>query len=264
MKNIIEGSAILGLVCFSFFYTEKVINMVNENNPLMKEIVSVKSSYEVLPVDAIIDDNTMIPGVNGREVNVDESYDNMKLGGIFREDALIFKDLYPSSSIKDNIDRYIIKGSGTKKQVSIIYIFNSGSFDRISELNDLTIFMNHNDLTISNIKLLRDKEIYTYGSNGVYTAETLTSDNVLINRLSSNKSSYCLVREKNEDVLKACSDMGMYTVLPNIIGSYYEVRNNLSNGSVILLNNLDDFDVIVKYIKGKGYDIVSLSELLNE
>lgn len=264
MKKIIEVLSILGLVCFSFFYTDKVINMINKRDPIMEKIVSIKSYYDVLPVNAIIEDDTIVPGIMGREINIDKSYNNMKLSGVFREDALVFNNLYPSSSIKNNTDKYIVKGSGSKKQVAVIYVLSSGYTDKIKVLSDITLFINHKDLIIENVNLLRNMEIYTYGNNGVYTEEILTSDNALINRLSNNKSSYCLVKEKNDDILKLCGNKNMYTVLPNIIGGYYDVKNKLSNGSIILLDSLNDYDIIAKYIRGKGYDIVSLSKLLSE
>ena len=44
MKKVIEGFSLLFLTCFSFYYTDKVINMVNKNDPLMIEIISVKES----------------------------------------------------------------------------------------------------------------------------------------------------------------------------------------------------------------------------
>ena len=60
MRKVIEGFLLLFLVCFSFFYTDKVINMINEKDPLMMEIVNVKSSYDVLPVNATLEDDTVI------------------------------------------------------------------------------------------------------------------------------------------------------------------------------------------------------------
>ena len=45
---------------------------------------------------------------------------------------------------------------------------------------------------------------------------------------------------------------------------YYNIKNNLSNGSIILLNNLNNIDIIVKYINSRGYEIVGLNKLLSE
>lgn len=264
MKKIMKHIFLLCLVYFSFFYTDKVIEMINKKDPLMMKIINLKSEYDIQPVNAIMKDDTIIPGVKGREIDITKSYDNMKIGGIFREDALIFNDLYPSSSLYKNKKKYIIKGSTTKKEVSLIYIFNSNNIDKIIELENITLFINHSDLNIKNIKKLKEKEIYTYGNKGIYSNEILINDNSLINNLSNNKSKYCLLKEKDNNTLNLCNENNMYTIIPNIIGGYYEVQKNLSNGSIILLNNINDIDNITRYIYSKGYNIVGLNVLISE
>lgn len=264
MKKIIKGTFLLLLVGFSFFYTEKVIDMINKEDPLMIEIINVKSNYEILPVNATIDNDTVIPGIIGREINIQKSYDNMRINGVFREDALVFNDLIPNNSVENNRDKYIIKGSGSKKEVAILTIFNSNYVDKINCIDNITIFINHKDLTISNINKLENKEIYTYGDNGLYNNEIIASDSALIDRLSNNNSKYCLVKNKDNNTIEICNKNGMYTVFPNIIGGYFEIKNNLSNGSIILLDNLNNIDNVIRYVMGKGYEIVTLSNLLSE
>lgn len=263
MKKIIHNIFVVLLICFSFFYTDKVINMINKKDPLMTEIINYKEEYNILPINAYIDGDTIVPGLIGTEIDVEKSYQNMKLGGIFREESLIFKDLYPQSSISSNKNKYIIKGNNNKKEVSIITVLNN-NIDKIKPIEDITVFINHKDLTTSNIKLLKEKEIYPYGNNGIYNNETLVSDSSLINRLSNNKSLYCLTKEKNINTLNTCNKNNMYTVIPTIIGDYYNIKKELSNGSIILLDNLNNIDIIIKYIKSKGYNIVPLSILLSE
>ena len=56
----------------------------------------------------------------------------------------------------------------------------------------------------------------------------------------------------------------MYTIIPNIIGDYTEIKNNISNGSIILINDTNNLNIIIKYINSKGYNIVPLSNLLKE
>ena len=56
----------------------------------------------------------------------------------------------------------------------------------------------------------------------------------------------------------------MNTVIPNVIGDYLDIKNNLSSGSIILVNNINNLDIIIKYIESKGYSIVPLSTLLKE
>lgn len=230
----------------------------------MMEISSIKDEYEVMPVNAIIEDNTIVPGLKGRKIDLDKSYDEMRVGGVFREDALVYKDIYPSNTLSNNKDKYIIKGNNNKNKVALLYILNSNEFEALINLDNITLFISHNYLTINNINRLKNKEIYTYGNNGIYTDKVLTIDNAIIERASKNKSIYCLAKEKNKDILEICNKKNMYVVLPNIIGNYMEIKNNLSNGSIILLNNLNNIQVITKYINSKGYEIVALSELLEE
>ena len=264
MKKIISTISLLCLICFSFFYTDKVMNMINKKDPLMIEISSVKSNYDVLPVNAFVDDDTIIPGIIGREVDIDKSYDKMKISGIFREDALIFKDILPSSSLSNNKDKYIVKGNGNKKDVSILVIFNNNYIDVINQIDNVTVFVNHKDLNIENVKKLKNKEVYSYGNKGEYNSEIIVNDNALINRITNNKSLYCLVSSKNSEVLNICKDNNMYVVLPNIIGGYYEVKNSLSNGSIILVDKMNDIDNVIRYINSKGYNVVTLGRLLSE
>lgn len=251
------------LVLFSFFYTDKVMNLINKNDPLMNKINLLKDKYEILPVNAILEDNTIIPGVKGKIVDLDKSYDNMKVSGIFREDYLIYNELLPSELLSNNMDKYIIKGNSSNNKISLLVLGDSNNIDKINKDN-ITIFLNHKDISINNIKKLSKNSIYTYGNNGIYSDEILSNDNTIINRISNNKSIYCLSKDKNSDTLTVCNKNNMYVVIPNIIGDYADVKNNISNGSIILLNNINNLDIIIKYIKSKGYDIVSLEELLTE
>ena len=124
MKKIIEGFSLLLLTFFSFFYTDKVINIINRKDPLLEKIISVKENYEVVPVNALIENDTIIPGINGKKIDINKSYNNMKIGGIFREDSLIFEDLYPNDRLYNNKNKYIIKGNNRKKNITIIVIYN--------------------------------------------------------------------------------------------------------------------------------------------
>ena len=61
-----------------------------------------------------------------------------------------------------------------------------------------------------------------------------------------------------------CSKNKMYTIIPSIDKSYSDIKSNIKNGSIIMVNNIKELDVIVNYINSKGYNIVSLGELLSE
>lgn len=265
VKDIFKKIFIILFSCFSFFYTDKVINYINKKDPLMKEISSLKDNYEVLPVDARIKDNTIIPGVSGKTIDIEKSYNNMRSSGIFREDKIIYKYLFPNNSISNNINKFIIKGNSSKKEVSLLYIIdNYNDIDIIKNIDNITIFIDSNYINIDNIYKLKNNEIYTYGNNGIYESSILDNDNAIINRISNNKSIYCLSTYKDNNILNICNDNDMYVVIPSIVGNYYEIKNNICNGSIILINTLNNLDIIIKYIEGKGYNIVHLSKLLSE
>ena len=89
MKNIVKSIGLITLICFSFFYTEKVIDVVSEQDDIMIKIKEVKDNYKIDSVDATISENTIVPGINGREVDIEKSYQNMKQIGIFNENYFI-------------------------------------------------------------------------------------------------------------------------------------------------------------------------------
>lgn len=127
------------------------MNLLNSKDPLMVKLNDIKKDYEVLPVNAIIDNDTIVPGKKGLEVDIDKSYEEMKLGGIFRKESLIYKDILPSSSISNNKDKYIVKGN-SNNEVSLIVIYNPLTKQNITNISNITIYLNHKDITNTNIK----------------------------------------------------------------------------------------------------------------
>ena len=110
----------------------------------------------------------------------------------------------------------------------------------------------------------KNHEIYNYGNNGQYTNENIIMGNNIINNKTHNKSIYCLSINKNINTLNTCSNNKMWTIIPNIKGGFLDVKKNISNGSIILLNNISDIDNVYMYLSNKGYNIVGLSNLLSE
>ena len=63
---------------FSFYYTDKIALMVQSNNPIMKQINQEKEKHEEESVNAIINEDKIIPGKNGLTINVEKSFSAMK------------------------------------------------------------------------------------------------------------------------------------------------------------------------------------------
>ena len=105
---------------FSFYYTEKIALIVLDKNPLMEEIHTFCEDYEVDSVDAVIQGDYIIPGINGLEVNARESFYGMQELNVFNEYYLVYDQVTPEVSIEDHKDKIIKQGNAKLKQVSLI------------------------------------------------------------------------------------------------------------------------------------------------
>ena len=56
----------------------------------------------------------------------------------------------------------------------------------------------------------------------------------------------------------------MFSIIPSIQGTYNDIKNNIENGSIILIKNTQELSNIIDYIKSKGYTIETLSKTITE
>ena len=274
MKKLFKIFGIITFLCFSFFYTDRVMNVISDKDPLKQEIINLSNNYKLSSNEAIVSGDTIIPGSNGREVNVDKSYKKMRTGNVFNDKLLVFNVIYPEYKLKDNMDKYIINGNINKKEVSIVFIINNdNNLDKIISILDnkkvvSNLFIEYNYLfnNINKIKKYNNHNIYSYSDK--YTYDTLVIANNIITRTMNNKPVYCLSKTKNKDNINVCSYSNMYTIIPSINGGYNDIKSNLSNGNIILLdtsiNTVNELNLIINFINSKGYDIVGLDKLLSE
>lgn len=269
--KVIKIIGLFCLFCFTFLYTEKIIDVSMEQDEIMIKIKNEAYDLNIAPIDAIIKDDTIIPGNIGKEVNLEASYKSMKKLSSYDASLLIYEAIYPNNSIYNNYNLYLISGNPYKKNISLIYILNnSNTLDNILiTINKYHVpinffidstYLNNN---ISLIDTIKDNEIYNYGNMGKYTKDNLLIANNIINNKSNNKSIYCLFIEKNSTSLSNCSNNKMssiYTTPTNI----NQIKNNLSNGSIYLINNTQELSSIIDYILSKGYKIVPLSQNITE
>ena len=112
MKKIIKLTGLIVLILFSFFYTDKVIEVIREEDKLMIELKELESTYKIEAVDANIVSNTIVPGINGRSINLDKSYKEMKSIGYINNNMLVYDTIKPTISITDNKDKFVTKPLG--------------------------------------------------------------------------------------------------------------------------------------------------------
>ena len=281
MKKIFSIIGFVTLVCLSFIYTERASNLANSKDELMMTIKQLSSKYEIKSVDAIIDNDTFIPGINGTKVDCNKSYRAMKKYGVFNESLLEYKQIKPNDIIADNYDKYIISGNPEKNMVSlIIFVDSNTSVENIIKIADekkvklnlfvdSTWFKENNHLIekyISNGHIIGNLSYNLDYNDGAYIYM-----DTIIKKIGKQKIGYCYADDENIQNLKICSMNKNYTIKPDsLIKDNYltNIKSNLKSGSIISLKLSDNLNkellVIINYINSKGFSIVNLDTLLFE
>ena len=261
MKNTFKITITIFLFIFSFYYTDKCVSLLKRQDPLMQEIINKSEKLNILPIDAIITNNTVIPGTKGLVINQEKSYEKMKKLGNYEETLLVYDEIIPSISYKDYYDKIIVSNNQNNK---ISLVFN---------IKDLTIYQE-----ISNI-------LNKYGLKGNYYFQNsfITNniseirnidDTILVNNLAniskySDIIDYCLVYEISNQI--PCQNNSKYTILSGInIDNYHltYTKNNFKNNKVITYTfnkkNIKDLDLVINYLLNNNMNIVTISELIQE
>ena len=245
MKKKIEYILMLILFALSLIYTNSATNIIKKEDPIMKSIMKNKNAYKIESVNAKIENDTITPGVNGCEVDINKSYQNMKK----------------------------INGNDTKREVSIIVNIDEKIDEVVTMANDnkikINMFLDSEMLKNGPIKIEKTYiHIYNGGVNNNYDDITIEWMNDIIED-NYNESKYCINKNKNDNNLMICARNKMHTINPNLIvmhSNLYNIKSLITNGSIIYFdkNNINNIKSISNYILSKGYKIVFLDELLNE
>lgn len=273
LKKIFKISAVLLLVGFSFFYTEKVTMIARNSDPIMRAIKKEESNKKVSNVNPVINNDEYIMGINGCEIDVDKSYSKMRNVGEFKEELIVMKE---TSNDKDLTDKYVIGGNNKEKKVSLIFIVNKDIDSNLTNyINDKNLKVNYfidgkyleeNMITVK--FLSENSNIYYLGENEEYSDENMLYHNNLISMNGSNEPKYCFTSDKDNNTLKLCNDYDMVTIKSDIIKDniYKRIKDKLNNGVIFAIDsdNIDEIKVSINYILSKGYNIISLEDLLSE
>lgn len=280
-KHYLTVIGICLLTVFSFYYTNKLIEFSKSKDPIMIEIMKNKDDYNKLSIDALINNNYITPGSEGLEVDVDKSYTKMKKLGKYNDNLYVYDVVKPTISIKDNYNKFVINGNTTKKEVSLIFKVND--LKNIENINKIlfnnnvsaTFFIDGNikDDDINILKILDESNNYfgNLGYNKKYSIKTIKYTNALLDRIDDDNHNYCYVEKDDINVLKTCSEVKMYTIKPMVVSNIFPftyIKQNLENGKIFSLDTnsytLKQLDLIIRYVRQKGYDFVTLEEILNE
>lgn len=273
MKKKIEYILMLILFALSLIYTNSATNIIKKEDPIMKSIMKNKNAYKIESVNAKIENDTITPGVNGCEVDINKSYQNMKKINEYTDKMLKYKDLIPEITISNVYNKYITNGNDTKREVSIIVNIDEKIDEVVTMANDnkikINMFLDSEILKNGPIKIEKTYiHIYNGGVNNNYDDITIEWMNDIIGD-NYNESKYCINKNKNDNNLMICARNKMHTINPNLIVTHsnlYNIKSLITNGSIIYFdkNNINNIKSISNYILSKGYKIVFLDELLNE
>jgi len=136
MKRIFEYIGITILFGISLIYTNKITNIVKTKDPIMKNIINVSNDLKIESVNALVENNEIVPGINGCDIDIDKSYENMKKINSFNDNLLKYKDLIPEISITNIFDKYIVKGNKEGRNVSIV-VYIKNKIDDINKIENL-------------------------------------------------------------------------------------------------------------------------------
>ncbi len=280
MKKIFKVIAVASLTCFSFYYTHKAIMLSNQTDPIMQTINTVSKDYEIPSVNAKINEDTITPGICGIEVDKDESYYKMKRLGEYNENLLLYKNILPEISIANNYDKYITNGNRKNKKVVLSFILNNDKyietiFNILKEKQIKAVFFIDGMFLENNKQLIIDNKdimyLENYGYNNEYDKTKIDYTKRLVEQLTNNKTKFCLTKSKDSQILSSCSSTSHYTILPTIISNtnpYYDIKETLKNGAIFLLDTnkytTSSLRQIITFIEQKGYDITSLSNIIDE
>ena len=225
--------------------------------PVKMEISHVTlNSLTVMGKDAIIEENTIIPGIAGKQVDKDASFFKMKEFGSFNETFLIYEKVKPKISLEDNKEKIIIKGNKALRQISII----------IKDDENLIKYLKKANVKVSILSTLKTSlENYEY-INAENTKENFKDLDSILKKNNLNKK-ICILEYSN---IEECKQKKYYLVNPSIKVSNSNILKNkqsISNGEIILIDefvSIESIKIILNQIKYLDLNIVYLSELITE
>lgn len=279
---------------------QTAITVTKQKDPLYMEIEKKKQEYEIAPQDARIDRVwKAMPGLNGLQVNVAESYQKMKKDGKFNPEKLVYDEVKPKVTLKDLPPSPIYRGHPEKPMVSFLINVAWGNEYIPSMLKTLekhnvkaTFFLDgswvkkYPDLA----KMIVDagheigNHAYTHPDMKTLSPQAIREQIVKTNEIikattgitpkwfAPPSGSY------KDEVIKIAAEEKMKVIMwtvdtvdwrkPDPVVMVNRVANKVSAGSMILMHptssTASGLENLILRIKEKEYQIANVSTLLSE
>lgn len=281
MKNFLSLLGLMTLFIFSFIYTEQTIMVVKDMDDTMIELKQKSASYNTKPIPAKVTNDTLIPGIAGKKVDINKSYVKIKEYGRFDANLLVYKKELPEINIGNSYDKFIISGNPDKRMVSLIFLVHDQTdLSKIIDiLNDkkvkATFFVDGNWLekqveSLDNL-ISTGHTIGNLSYNGNYQDSSFVWIDTIITKIGKQDKSYCYSENKDKKVIDICKLYKDATITPNIViknNGLTILKRNLKAGSLIAMEINDqteqELPTYINYIKSKGYKLDNLKNHLEE
>lgn len=278
-KKILQATIVIALLGFSFFYTNKSIDLIKETDPIMKQIKETTEKYTINPIDAKIVGDKIIPGKSGQQIDYDKSYSKMKQYGTYNEALTTFKELEPTISINDYYDKYVISGNNENKSVALVFELknknNPTNIISILKKSDTKATFFIDGLYLENnanlIKEMTNYELEILSYDNRYEEIYFNSSINYLSTITNKSPKYCYATYDQKEVIELCSKLKLHTIVPTILTKNYpykDIKSKLTNNSIISLpiNSSTEIELstIIDYLKQRGYSLLTLDELLSE
>ncbi|WP_430785849.1 polysaccharide deacetylase family protein [Virgibacillus flavescens] len=309
---VIQAAVFFFLIVISFnqfFISNESSTITTFNNlqyamktkdPLYSEIKVKSSAYKIPPQNAVIDKVwKKIPGLNGRVVNVDQSYKKMKETGLFNEKLLVFDEVKPSVSIGDLPPAPIYRGNPEKKMAALMINVSWGTEHIPAILKILkqhhvkATFFLEGKWAKNNAKYAQmiEEEGHLIG-NHAYNHPDMSriSEQEIKNQIQNTSNTIQAVTGKSpalfappsgsftDQVVKVAADQNMQTILwsvdtidwknPSVSVMINRVKSKLHPGATILMHPTEavvrGLSDMIKVIKENDYHIGTVEKLLSE
>ena len=279
MKKRLSKFIFIIVAIFTFYSVYRVEERLNSNNPIIKEIRETASKYNKNYINAKIIGNNIISGKNGKEINYKKTYRKMKQYGSYNETLTTLKEVTPEISIKKNYDKYLIGGNQNDRKISLVFAVkeNKSFLNIIKILNTKkapgTFFIDGTYLEKSR-NIIKNNKIHEFellSYQNKYEEDLFKTSLSYLSSITNIKTKYCYTEKEQENLLNICQKLKLHTIKPTYIikkDLYKQIKEILDNGLIISIDNNyyieKELSITIDYLKEKGYQMVTLNELLSE
>lgn len=276
-----------------------VTNLKKDELYLEIEQKAATGEYKEAPQNAYIDRvYKKTPGRNGRDINVEKSYQRMKKAGVFQEELLIFDQIRPEIDLIDLESAPIYRGHPEKQMVSFMINVSWGSEHIPAILNTLQEHQVKANFFIEGkwarenpelVQMIVEKghlvgnHAYNHPDmarlNNQEIETQIKQTNEILTAITGETPTYFTPPSGSfkDEVVKIASEEGMETILwtvdtidwkkPSVSVMINRVNDNVHPGAIILMHPTpviaEGLDELITLLKDKDFRLGRLDTLLS-